>query len=63
MTEAPIDEIRAVTQVPILVPKTTNKTALGSLPIVIPAPTMEIKIVVNMKEQNRCLQTQIVAYK
>ena len=28
-----------------------------------PHYVLEIKIVVNMKEQNRCLQTQIVAYK
>ena len=46
LVDAPIDEMSAVTHVPTFVPSIKNNTEFGLLPIVNPALTMEIIIVV-----------------
>lgn len=52
LTEADADDTMAVRQVPMLLPKITNRGALGNtpLPIVMPDAIIEIKMVVTAAE-------------
>ena len=46
----PMEEMSAVTQVPILVPSTTNMTEFALSPMIMPAAAMEMRMEVTAEE-------------